>query len=74
VRPVTVPDLRSMLVGLGTDEAGCRAGLRRDFRPEGPPQASDLGKLWISLDFGLECRGDISTTSDLQCCKMWLCS
>jgi hypothetical protein len=51
VRPVTVPDLRSMLVGLGTDAAGCRAGLRRDFRPEGPPQASDLGKLWISLDF-----------------------
>jgi hypothetical protein len=41
VRPVTVPDLRSMLVGLGTDAAGCRAGLRRDFRPEGPPQASD---------------------------------
>ena len=30
----------------------CRkTGLRRDFRPEGPPQASDLGKLWISLDF-----------------------
>ena len=26
VRPVTVPDLRAMLVGLGTDAAGCRDG------------------------------------------------
>jgi hypothetical protein len=28
-----------------------RTGLRRDFPPEGPPQASDLGKLWITPDF-----------------------
>jgi hypothetical protein len=31
--------------------SGTPTGLRRDFRSGDPPQASDLGKLWISPDF-----------------------
>ena len=44
----------SLIVG-GTIGLGLvlviKTGLRRDFRPGDPTQASDLGKLWISPDF-----------------------